>query len=318
MLDDVRALQAAWDRHSADMLETYLIQHVENPCINAQSVILRGLLFDALFPGQFTALILEEMRYSACALMSLRAILEEWHPQADPSARRSHPDSRARKIAFLRNCGRSGIDLARMHEQLVYAEAAGWRNFISPFEERWRTTVSGLSAHASVLELACGSANDARYYARYGLDQFISYTGVDLCRKNVTNAARQVPGGRFLCCDARALPFADWSHDYVFVCDLLEHLPDWGIDEILYEATRVARKEVWLSLFDADWIPVHEIRPEEVYYLNTLSLADLRVSLRRQGFASYVVDIPIEWAATFPGYRHYNEHARMIVAERME
>lgn len=318
MLDDVRALRVAWDRHPAGMLDNYLIRQVENPCINAQSVLLRALLLDALFPTRFTELINREMRYAACALTCLHAIDEGWDPRAAISTGTTphSADTRAGTIGLLRDCVQQGIDVVDLHDRLVRAEATGWQAFTSPFECHWRSAVTGLSAHARVLELACGSANDARYHARYGLGRFLEYTGVDLCRKNLANAARHVPDGRFLCADARALPFPDRSHDYVFACDLLEHLPEWGIEEVLCEAARVARREIWLSLFDADWIPAHEIRTAELYHLNTLSLSGLRTSLRAHGFASYVVDIPREWAQAFPGYRHYNDHARLIVAAR--
>jgi len=56
-------LRRAWDRVAPETLDTYLVTGVEDPRINAQSMLNRGLLCDAQFPGRFTRLIDEELRF---------------------------------------------------------------------------------------------------------------------------------------------------------------------------------------------------------------------------------------------------------------
>ena len=56
-------LRHSWERHAAETLDTYLVSGVEDPRINVQSILTRGLLCDALFPGRFARLIDEELRF---------------------------------------------------------------------------------------------------------------------------------------------------------------------------------------------------------------------------------------------------------------
>src|SRR5690349_13299536 len=66
-------LRNAWLRHPAGFLDSYLVQGVENPCINPQSVVVRARLVDTLLPGQHRELAEQEMLYSACACTTIAA-----------------------------------------------------------------------------------------------------------------------------------------------------------------------------------------------------------------------------------------------------
>ena len=49
----------------------------------------------------------------------------------------------------------------------------------------------------SVLEAACGSANDYRFIEAFGLARLLDYTGFDLCEKNIFNAKQLFPMAQF-------------------------------------------------------------------------------------------------------------------------
>ena len=104
-----------------------------------------------------------------------------------------------------------------------------------------------ISSRPSLLEVACGSANDFRYFPRYGLDALIDYTGVDICATNVANAQRRCPTGTFREGNALALPFPDKSFDCYLMFDLFEHLSLAAVRQALREAVRVTRRKLWLS-----------------------------------------------------------------------
>ena len=59
------ALRWSWERHEADMLDSYMIAAVEDPRIHCQSILTRALIADSLWPGEFTDLINAEQRFGA-------------------------------------------------------------------------------------------------------------------------------------------------------------------------------------------------------------------------------------------------------------
>lgn len=86
---------------------------------------------------------------------------------------------------------------------------------------------------ASVLDLGCGGGQIG-----LGLMQLrpeLSVTGVDVLLRPVTH----IPVTLY---DGTTLPFADGSHDYVCIVDVLHHTDDPAV--VLAEAARVARRGV--------------------------------------------------------------------------
>jgi ubiquinone/menaquinone biosynthesis C-methylase UbiE len=315
-------LRAAWLRHPADFLDSYLVHGIENPCLNPQSVLMRGLLASAIAPQHCSDLIEQEKLYSACVCLTLKAFADQQF-DAFTAALENEPgaDDRYALPAFLKNLrdNPKGLPftLRGIWQQVFQAAISPNFEFTSPFENLWRERLANLNLKpATLLETGCGSANDYRYFAKYGLDRLVEYTGVDICSTNVANAQRRCPGGKFVEGNAWSLPVADQSFDFYWAFDLFEHLSIEGMELALGEAARVTRQTMWLSFFQLDWSPGHEVVFAPPYHRNILSAPRLIDTLSRHGFAAKVIDLPADWAEQFPGYRHYNSRGRIIEARR--
>ena len=84
-----------------------------------------------------------------------------------------------------------------------------------------------------VLDVGCGTGQSRRLY----IAQAVAYTGVDLAEAALARARARFPGDRWLCCDARELPFPAGSFDLVAFSSVLHHIKDF--DHALREAHRV-------------------------------------------------------------------------------
>ncbi|MEZ5301820.1 MAG: class I SAM-dependent methyltransferase [Verrucomicrobiales bacterium] len=315
-------LRECWEQHDAVFLDHYLVQEVENPTINPQSVLVRALLADALEPDRHTDLIAGELLYAACASTLLLAARENWWDDLANAVASGEAEAE-RVPAFMRPLvagDPAPFSLPDLVARLGKALAGGFSDLASPFEDRWRDALATPAGpqRAAALELACGSANDARFFARYGLADRLDFTGIDIAEKNIANARARCPEARFVRGDVAAMPFADAAFRFVIAFDLFEHLAPDVLERALAEAVRVCAPggDLYLSFFNADWIGAHDIRPVGNYHSNALSLDRLADSLAALGCQSYVIDLPEEWRTQFPGYRHYNPEARIIVARR--
>ena len=141
----------------------------------------------------------------------------------------------------------------------------------------WRTALDGLETPTvSVLEPACGSANDYRFLAAAGLARLVDYAGLDLCEKNIRNARRMFPGVRLEVGNVFELPFADRAFDFTVVHDLFEHFSPAALEVAVAEVCRVTRRALWVGFFQMHDGPDHIIRPYGTYHYNTLSAARTR------------------------------------------
>jgi SAM-dependent methyltransferase len=143
----------------------------------------------------------------------------------------------------------------------------------------------------SVLEPACGSANDYRFLQACGIARLIDYAGVDLCPANIENARTMFPGASFDVGNVFELPAADRADDLCFVHDLFEHLSPAGIETAIAEICRVTCAGLCLNFFNMDEIPTHRIEPFEEYHWNLLSLETIRDAFRRHGFEGQAIHI---------------------------
>jgi SAM-dependent methyltransferase len=313
-------LRNAWLRHPPEFLDSYLIQGVENPCINPQSITLRHLIVDALFPGAHRELAEQEMLYSACVCATIAAAgCGMFDPftaalEGEPGADAIFPlpqflkDLRDKKPALP-------FSLRSVWQQILQSILNSYNSFTSPFESLWRERLrSTIATRPKMLEVACGSANDYRYFERFGLAKFIDFTGVDICATNIANARRRCPAGTFLEADALALPFPDQSFDFFCTFDLFEHLSLAAMRQALREAVRVTRRTLWLSFFQLEDRAEHLEVPSPPYYLNILSAGQLLEELTSLGCTATVIDLPAECSRKFPGCQHYNPRARIIAA----
>ncbi len=289
-----RLLRWSWAAHPADSLDAYLVVGWQNPRINVQSILIRHELIRRLF-GDSDAdrdLMRSEMAFAVELNEALRL-----------EAKRTNTKIKAffneRRIARIRKIGE------------VIADRE------TEYRDRWRTELATRPARRlQVLELACGSANDYRAFADYGLAPFLDYAGIDLNPKNIANARRHFPDVRFEVGSAMALAQSDGWVDVVLASDLLEHLPLEGVDRVIAEMSRVARSAVILSFFNMAEIPEHEDRPVAAYHWNRLSRAKVLATL--SAHFPRVTGYPInDWLKREFNYPHtYNKRAFTMIAER--
>jgi SAM-dependent methyltransferase len=314
-------LKNAWLRHPEDFLDSYLVRGVENPCLNPQSVTLRSLIVESLVPRQHHTLMREERMYAACACLSLVAMAEGRFDRFTAALEGERNADLAYALPeFLKDL-RDGkthapFTAGAAWRQVFQAMLGSFSDFASPFEKLWRARLEGIDVKPiKLLEAGCGSANDFRYFERYGLAKAVDYTGVDICATNVANARRRCPHGNFVEGNALRLPFPDKSFDFYCAFDLFEHLSLEAMACCFREAVRVTRRGLWLSFFQLDWRAEHEVVLEPPYHRNILSIPRALELLASLGSDARVIDIPAEWVMEFPGYRSYNPLARIIEAQ---
>jgi SAM-dependent methyltransferase len=143
----------------------------------------------------------------------------------------------------------------------------------------------------SVLEPACGSANDYRFLHAYGLARLVSYTGFDLCAKNIENARALFPGISFAVGNVFEIAAPDKAFDLCIVHDLFEHLSQEGIQTAVQEVCRVTRQRLCVGFFNMNEVCDHQVQPVDDYHWNLLSMARMRELFAACGFAASVVHI---------------------------
>jgi ubiquinone/menaquinone biosynthesis C-methylase UbiE len=287
-----RLLRWSWTSRNAERLDEYLTIGWQNPRINVQSILIRHALVRRLFGAEFDAQMHAELEFAVELNETLRL-------ESARTGVQIHSYLDAKRQARIREV-----------EQVIVGRER-------EFETTWKTTLAGrTAAPLSVLELACGSANDYRAFADFGLAPFLSYTGIDLNPKNVANARRRFPHVSFEIGNAMDVRRPDASVDVVIASDLFEHLPFDGAARVLREAIRIARHEVILSFFNMAEIPEHDDVPVAAYHWNLLSRARYEEGLRA-AFPTVSVTPIATWLAREFGYAHtYNRGAYTIIAER--
>ena len=298
--DESDKLLRSWMRHDAAMLRDYLVASVEDPRINVQSALTRHFLTRRLTGERFGRLMVEEYRF--CAVMNWLARVPGLGDEETRGALRYALERGADNVegievpAFVLEARRSlPIQVAGMVVPDYLGEALEGRPGVrDTFLGLWRAALD-LAAPAgprpTVLEVACGSANDYRALAACGLGGLIDYTGIDLCPRNIDNAREIFPGARFETGNVFAIDAADHAFEQVFTHDLFEHLSPEGIEAAVGEICRVARRQVSVGFFHLDEIPEHQIQPVEDYHWNLLAMERMRESFAARGFTAQVIHV---------------------------
>jgi len=143
----------------------------------------------------------------------------------------------------------------------------------------------------SVLEPACGSANDYRFLHSYGIARHIDYMALDLSSTNVETARAFSPELQFQSGYAFELPAPDQWLDYAFVHDLFEHLSPAGLNVAVTEICRVTRQGICAGFFNMDEFPEHVVQPVEDSHWNKLSLARVKELFATNGFIGQIVHV---------------------------
>ncbi len=321
-------------RHDAAMLQDYLIADVEDPRINLQSILTRHFLISSICAAPFRELADAELAFSA---------VMNWIFATAKSA--GDPDCLAEIAHALRQGADNaeGLELPRFLS-LVFrslpGEASGQSvpNYIETalretrfckgqpilpqtaletFERLWSQALARCShPPLAVVEPACGSANDYRFFERFGLAPLLAYTGLDICEKNITNAQALFPRTAFRVGNIFALDAADGAFACSFVHDLFEHLSPAGLEAGVRELCRVTREELCVHFFNMDEILKDFVRPVENYHWNTLSMERMRERFAAQGFSGQVLHIGAFLRARLGCEQTHNPRAYTFLLKR--
>ncbi len=321
-------------RHDERMLNSYLVSSVEDPRTNIQSILTRHFLVVALFDKRFSQLLEHELRF-ALVMNWLRLMFEAAGGADDLRAIRhalatGADDAEGLAIPGFVSATRRSLPAALGSITVPdYLGAALQPPFdpeghpalgdaeLNTFQRLWAQALQPESpGRVSVLEVACGSANDYRFIHAYGLGRLIDYTGLDLCPKNVDNARRMFPQAHFQLGNVFALDWPDLAFDYCFVHDLFEHLSLQGLEAALSEICRVTRCGLSLGFFNLHEADAHLVRLSGDYHWNTLSVPKLRDLLERHGFRAQVIHIDTFLKWRFGCDQTHNKNAYTFLAER--
>jgi ubiquinone/menaquinone biosynthesis C-methylase UbiE len=275
-----KRLKKAWATHAPEVLDQYLVTGIHNPRINAQSILARHYLIRRLFGDEFEALMKEELAFCA---------------EADEAIRR-----RAAEL---------GVTIGVYTDPVKRAQVAEVSKVIADsedrFEKRWREVLAERTAKPlKVLELACGSANDYRFFDSYGLARFLDYTGIDLNQNNIDNARKRFPGVRFEQCSILDLPYDSASFDYVIAFDIFEHLSLQAMERAMAEAVRIAREAFLVGFFIMVDGPAHTERPKGNYHWNELSAPRIRAAMEKHFSSVELIRLKTLIAEQY-GYQNY-------------
>lgn len=313
---ETEKLTRSWMRHDAQTLREYLVADVEDPRINLQSIFTRHFLAWNLFGPELEPLMKEEYRFSAAFNSLLRlavnlgdagerdAVLHALEHHSDNAEGMEIPAHILQTFATLPATTGFGTipNYVRGFLEEWTAEnpvpSATINSFLKLWSERLNSAANPPAKPSprrpSVLEPACGSANDYRFLNAYGFGFRIDYSGFDLCPKNVENARRLFPDARFFEGNVFQIDAEDRAYDLCFVHDLLEHLSAEGLEVAVRELCRVTRTAMCVHFFSMDETREHVIRPVDDYHWNLLSMARTRAAFETCGF-----DAQVFHAATF-------------------
>lgn len=307
---ETERLTRMWMRHNREWLQEYLVAGVEDPRLNTQSIFSRHALIRALFGQSYDVVMDQELRFAVIMtwllnvtgpdLEQAEAILHALRYDSDnaegvPIPRfvlqsfRSLPQQCASVCipnyleTFLEQSLRPASHAQKHKPDMLHCFARLWPAALDKVEPP--------ATRLSVLEPACGSANEYRFYKEYGLARFLNYTGFDLCEKNIANARALAPGIEFNVGNVFEIDAPDRAYDWCIVHDLFEHLSLEGLERAIAEVCRVTREALCIGFFQMDEIGEHIVRPLEDYFCNRLSMRRVKQAFASHGFLGQVLHI---------------------------
>jgi SAM-dependent methyltransferase len=331
---EAERLAASWMQYDSEMLGTYLVAGVEDPRINVQSVLTRHFLIVALLGDQCPGLMEQELRFALVANWVLSVLQQSAGPEDLEAIRHALgrgadnaeglPIPRFVAATHARLPTRAdGIEIPNYIAQMLDPAAADSTGggptgeTLATFQRAWHERLAAETPRGlSVLEPACGSANDYRFLEAFGLARLIDYAGFDLCEKNAANACRMFPEARFFVGNAFAVPVLDGAFDCCIVHDLFEHLSVEAMEVALAEGCRVTKRSLCLGFFNLHEGDQHLVRPVDDYHWNSLSLPKIRSQLERHGFQARIVHIDTFLRWRFACDQTHNKNAYTIFADR--
>lgn len=337
---ETERLQRSWSKYTPGILRDYLVEDVEDPRINFQSILTRHYIIREALPGRFEPLMDAECRFSA-VVGSLRRVLTQTHHPEDIEAvlhaldkgsdnaegiEIPHPVVRAYQQLPVEIDGLRIPNYVRNlleHVHFADGNASFGSGDLDSFGQLWPIALgqvgadsTAASAHKlAVLEPACGSANDARFFKPYAIASLLQYTGFDLCPANIENAKLLYPEGNFQVGNVFAIDAPDQVFDVCVVHDLFEHLSLSGLSVAVAEVCRVTQRGICAHFFNMDEMPAHKVQEVEDYHWNKLGLAAVLNEFEKHGFSGTPMHLGTVLRAMFDSETH-NPNAYTIYFKR--
>jgi ubiquinone/menaquinone biosynthesis C-methylase UbiE len=321
---ETNGLVMSWGRHDQEVLRSYLVQDVEDPRINIQSILTRHFLLGHLFGERFSDLKEQELRFGLIVNWLLKLF------KASVDARRLHTILDALlegedNIEGLKIPGYvietfAGLALPNYICDLLNRSPAETtdvpipRYLMETFQKIWRESLEDEQPkRISALEPACGSANDYRFIDAYGIGRLLEYTGIDLCEKNICNAKQMFPSIRFEVGNMLEIEAPTNAFDYCFIHDLFEHLSVEAMEAAISEVCRVTRQEICVGFFNMHDGKQHIVRAVDNYHWNELSMTRTKTVFERRASDVKVIHIDTFLKSKFSFSDTHNKGAYMFV-----
>jgi SAM-dependent methyltransferase len=282
-------LRGVWSRYDPEILEVYLVSGYQDPRLNGQSILARHTLIRAIFGARFDELMREELAHAAELNDAIRLRAKELG------------------VPLTATMNRERLAVVRQAMEVI-------ADRVDVFGDRWRTALASEQASPlRVVEFACGSANDYRSFADYGIARFLDYTGIDLNETNIANAKHRFPDVDFRVGSILSLTEPAASVDYV----ILEHLSLQAMDTVLGTAVRMARRGLYFAFFRMDEQAEHQEEPRGQYHFNLLSAPAMRRYMQQRYTQVQLVHIASMFKEQYGfAYSHeYNRRAYSLIAE---
>ncbi len=348
MLDSLKLesekLARSWMQHESAKLREYLVAGVEDPRINLQSILSRHYLIRSLFGDRFRALMEHECRFAAVVNWfkaldaksdpeELTVVFHALQLGADnaegveiPSVVRKTFISLPFSLGALEIPNYIETILTEASQRAPLSTSRGEKLgeidpsvALSTFQYLWLQTLANEAAPAlplTVLEPACGSANDYRFLHSFGIAHFLDYTGLDLCSKNIENARALFPQARFEEGNVFEINAQDNAFEISFVHDLFEHLSIEGLQIAVKELCRVTRRAICANFFQVDEIPEHVVRPTDEYHWNLLSMDHIKNIFATHCFHGQIIQIKSFLGQEFGCDYTHNPNAYTFILHR--
>jgi hypothetical protein len=325
---ETEGLIRSWGHYDRATLQKYLVRDVEDPRINVQSILTRHYLLRRLFGDDFEFLMKHELRFalvvnwmlsllrrsiSPADLHGILGALVDGQRSADDLEIPSYVEQTFAKLGFPNYV----CDLLNW-APVETSEAAIPDYVMSTFQRVWFEALKDRQhRRISVLEPACGSANDYRFIDSFGISRLLDYTGFDLCGKNIQNARAMFPTVSFRVGNVLQIDAPDHAFEYCFVHDLFEHLSPEALELAVAEICRVAKDGLCLGFFNMSDSDAYVVRPVRDYHWNTLSSHKMRHLLGLHASKIDVICIHRFLASAFGCPDTHNKNAyTLIVALR--
>ena len=281
-------LAYSWMCHDQDILRDYLVQDVEDPRINLQSVLTRHYLLDQLLGPRFSEWKDAEIRFSTVMNWVLQRVKQNQRPEIlqlilfslleeEDIEEVSVPDFVREAFQDLPH-DLDGLQIPDYISDVLTglpAETltAGLADYVlSTFQNLWRRLLENKDIKSiSVVEPACGSANEYRFLNSFGIAPFLEYYGFDLCAKNIGNARSMFPDIRFDLANVLEFPEPDNAFDFCIVNDLFEHLSIQAMEAAIMEICRITRQGICIGFFNMFEGDQHMVQPVRDYHWNKIS-----------------------------------------------